>query len=63
MFDDWQNGGMSVYNTQKGLELSMGKFHSGTTFDAEMYFSDKNDILELEEAIRSGYQPVFWVTL
>ena len=52
----------SVYNTDEGIELSMGQFHSGSTFDGEIKLS-KVDEYELERAIKQGYGPVFSIDL
>ena len=62
IFTDWLSNGKSIYNTEKGVDLSMGQFHSGTTFDAEIDL-DQDDVDDLEECIRSGYTPVFEVAL
>lgn len=63
VFDDWQKKGKSVYNTEKGMQLSEGLFHSGTTFEGSMELPSLLDAQELEKAIKEGYQPVFWVTI
>ena len=62
VFDDWQKKGISVYCTTDGVELSFGNFHSGTTFDGEIELT-KEDEEELSEAIKKGYQPIFWVSI
>lgn len=62
VFLDWQKGGKSVYNTKKGVELSTGQFHSGTTFDGSIAL-DQEDAKELAGALKEGYHPCFWVTL
>ena len=62
VFLDWQKGGESIYSTDEGVELSMGLFHSGTTFEGSIVL-DPEDAQELAEAIKQGYQPCFWVTL
>jgi len=48
----------SVYSTEEGVRLSMGQFHSGTTFDGTVRL-DPDDRMELEEALASGYTPAF----
>ncbi len=60
VFEDWQKRGISIYNAEEGVELSMGLFHSGTTFDGEIYFNSE-DQAEFEEALNKGYQPTFWI--
>ena len=61
VFDDWQVRGKSVYATVKGSELSTGDFHAGTTFEGRIEL-DVDQQAELEQALKAGYQPVFWVT-
>lgn len=60
VFDDWKRQGKSVYSTEAGVALSMGLFHSGTTFSGtiELYAGDE---AELRSALRDGFRPVFWV--
>ncbi len=60
VFDDWRKtDGESAYNTEKGLELSSGDFHSGTVFHAVLLLSASN-AEELSDAMADGFQPVFW---
>jgi len=61
VFEDWQHLGRSVRQTEKGTELSTGKFHGGTTFNGEIKLNEEDEI-ELREAVKEGYHPVFWVT-
>jgi hypothetical protein len=58
--DDWQKKGVSIYSTPEGVELTMGSFHAGTTFDGEIKLNPEDEA-ELKEALDKGYQPVFWV--
>jgi len=60
VFNDWQKDCKSIYQTEKGTDLSSGSFHSGTTFDAEIGL-DKEDTAELQKAIENGFTPVFYV--
>lgn len=62
VFEDWkdQETRRSIYNTKEGIELSMGDFHSGTTFDGTMEFSE-GEVKELKRAIKDGYHPVFTI--
>ena len=62
VFLDWQKQGQSVYNSEVGIGLSLGCFHSGTTFQATLIL-DADDAAELRRAIGSGYQPVFELML
>ena len=47
VFDDWQENGESIYLTAKGIELTFGSFHHGTTFDGEITVNQENDCLWL----------------
>jgi len=61
VFADWCKQGKSIYNTPEGIDLSMGSFHSGTTFDAEIdVLGEENS---LRSAIRKGFEPHFYVVL
>ena len=62
VFEDWKVDGKSVYNTELGVNLSMGQFHSGTTFSGTIYL-DEDDEKELSEAIKNGYSPIFRIYL
>jgi len=59
VFDDWRDfNHKSIYSTAKGISLSMGDFHSGSTFNATIEVSSPK---ELEEYIKQRYYPVFYV--
>ena len=60
VFDDWKLKGKSIYNTQMGMALSTGDFHSGTTFDGIITL-DQEQHEELEQALRDGFTPSFIV--
>jgi len=60
VFYDWNLNGKSVYNTEEGIELSSGDFHSGTTFRGEINL-DSDQEEEIRKAILLGYQPCFLV--
>ena len=60
VFEDWKKRGYSIYNTEKGIELSSGDFHSGTTFNGEIHL-DGEQIEELKRAFYDGYTPSFIV--
>ena len=62
IFDDWKKDFVSIYNTEKGFELSSGDFHSGTTFDATIILNEENE-RQLRDALANGYRPTFWVGL
>ncbi len=58
VFDDWKLKGKSIYNTETGIELSSGDFHSGTTFDGDIW-GQPEQMKELQDAMRAGYTPSF----
>lgn len=60
VFTDWRENGKSVYNSEKGIKLSLGPFHSGTTFEGEISLN-KLDEQEIRAAIREGYEPIFHI--
>ncbi len=60
VFQDWIKGGKSIYQTSEGVDLSMGVFHSGTTFDGYIEI-DECDEKELVKAMNNGAEPVFYV--
>jgi len=62
VFEDWKKGGISVYQTEEGAPLSYGDFHGGTTFCAQIKLDEEEEI-ELKEAIKKGYSPVFRLCL
>ncbi len=60
-FETWQDKvGFDIYNTERGIELSSGDFHSGTVFEAEIKIDSATES-ELREALASGARPVFVV--
>ena len=59
-FQDWQRDGVSIYQTERGIDLSLGNFHSGTVFEGELAL-DADDERELLRALFGGYKPVFEV--
>ncbi len=62
VFDDWRDAShQSVYCTEKGVELSMGDLHHGSTFLADIQL-DEDSSRELETALSEGYIPVFYVS-
>ncbi len=64
VFDDWRDGATSrsIYASLEGVRLSMGDFHSGSTFTGEIVLD-----IEQEEALRRSIQvgaiPVFRIYL
>lgn len=62
VFLGWRQRGKSIDTTEKGVELSMGDFHGGTTFTATIDL-DSNNAQELLASIKEGYQPCWWMTV
>jgi len=60
VFHDWIKGGKSIYQTEEGVGLSTGDFHSGSTFPGEIEL-DEEQTQELKDAIDKGYSPVFYI--
>lgn len=60
VFDDWRDANnRSIYQTPTGIELSLGDFHSGTMFDAEILLSTEV-AEELQAALSAGHTPHFY---
>lgn len=59
-FDDWKECGVSIYQTEKGVELSMNDFHSGTVFQGTILLDEEHS-QALIGALREGYTPTFTV--
>ena len=59
-FHDWYREGESIYNTNDGLELSLGDYHSGTIFHGSLMLDEEN-LEELREALKRDALPVFAV--
>ena len=61
IFEDWKQIGKaeSIYDTELGLSLSSGDFHSGTTLDAEITIEKhlEEEIIEAMEKHKA--YPVF----
>ncbi len=63
VFSDWKGSDFkSVYNTEEGVELTVGDFHSGSTFDAVIEL-DKEQSAELKSALQKGFIPFCYVSL
>jgi hypothetical protein len=61
VFEDWLgNDHKSIYNTQKGVELSAGDLHHGSTFNASIQL-DEDSTLDMVDALRHGFNAVFYV--
>lgn len=57
VFCDWVKNGQSIYETEEGIELSLGDFHHGTTFNADIdvYGSDAELTKYLKKGIYSSF--------
>ena len=62
VFCDWRKCGKSIYNTEEGVFLSLGQFHSGTTFDGKIFLSSEDE-KELRGSIKEGYEPIFTIDI
>ena len=53
-FVDWKKIGesKSIYNTDLGVKLSSGDLHSGSVFEAEIEFKDKEILQQIEKYFR-----------
>ncbi len=60
-FKDWLKNGHTLRGSSEGVELSLGVFHTGTTFPATITLESDDDANELIAAIKAGYQPLFWM--
>ncbi len=61
VFSDWVNGNHeSMNNTEKGVELSTGMLHAGSTFTGELYLP-YTEAEAMREALSEGYHPLFTV--
>lgn len=61
VFYDWveKGTGASVFGTKRGMKLSLGDFHTGTVFHAEIELEDYQG--EFEAAAEKGVVPLFYV--
>lgn len=64
VFDDWRNReGKSIYQTEEGIKLSAGDFHSGTIFNGEIWL-DEEQMEDLLNAIKvHKARPIFEICL
>lgn len=59
VFDEWRDEhNQSLRLTTRGKDLSMGQFHSGTTFPATITL-DVDDAMWLAESLQTGARPTF----
>ena len=57
--DDWLRRGKSIYNTEEGVERSMGDLHSGTSFRVDIVGLPDDIQKELQDAARTAAYAVF----
>ncbi len=65
VFEDWRDGAAtikSIYGTLEGVRLSLGDFHSGSTFTGEIVLDIEQEE-ELRRSILVGAVPVFRIYL
>ena len=60
VFDDWRSKGKSIYNTDKGIKLSNGSFHSGTVFEGKISIPI-DEVDEFIKNVKLDYTPVFYI--
>ena len=60
VFDDWRDSaGNSISYTEAGVRLTANDLHPGSTFACEIEL-DEDSAADLQEALDSGYVPVFY---
>lgn len=60
VFGHWEREGGFRVTCEQSTRLSLGDFHSGSTFSGEISL-DPDEAEELQEAMDAGYEPVFWL--
>jgi hypothetical protein len=60
VFDHWRDRDGKPVEGEKRIDLEMGSFHGGTTFDA-MVDLNADDIIDMQDAALSGFSAVFYV--
>jgi len=61
VFDNWVDGNLkSMNNTEKGVELSAGMLHGGSTFLGEIYLPHTEEEA-MRQALAEGYHPSFTI--
>jgi len=63
VFSNWMMCGKSIYQTEDGVQLTTGDFHSGSTFKADIDVLNEENEEEIKAAMQSGYEPVFYALL
>ena len=57
VFDNWECNNLTI-DSKDLVEASLGSFHSGTTFNADLYLT-KDELNDLEEQMKKGFRPRF----
>lgn len=60
-FDDLRRKGRSIYQTEEGVQMTMGNLHSGSTFHGTILL-DEEDMDCLNAMFEANLQPVFWIS-
>lgn len=64
VMNDWyiaaQNKTVREVDVEQEIELTLGHFHSGTTFDGTIEL-DEGDEKELRRALKQGHEPRFYI--
>lgn len=60
-FSDLRRKGKSIYNTEEGVQMTMGSLHSGSTFPGSITL-DEETMDDLNRMFEAGLQPVFWIS-
>jgi len=60
IFDDWKKDFESIHGTERGIDLEMGSFHGGSTFNAEIELNEWEE-KDFEEALKEGIIPYFYM--
>jgi len=59
-FDEWELPEGKYLDSKDTIEAILGSFHSGTTFNADLY-ARKDELEDFEEQIKKGFRPKFIV--
>ena len=58
VFDGWILSEGKTFDSKDTIEASMGSFHYGSTFNADLYLR-RDEIQEIKEQIKKGLRPRF----
>ena len=60
VFHDWLHFGESIYETEKGIELTLSEFHHGTIFEGEINLDPEHEA-RLRKSFAEGFNPAFYL--